>query len=163
MKPQPLDLEKLAELEHEQWIEWSKEIARTENISKERLERWKKLWIPYSKLSKEDKESDRKWARKVFERIEKACYFYWLYKDKPALLIKEHPEFKEEVENLRWLSNPNFEACRKDWFKQEYGGNITCNSCPSWVKGSCFEGEFIENIDFIEDYNEWLFKLAFRR
>ncbi len=60
-------LEKLAELEHIQWIEWSKNIASTEVISQERLERWKKLWIPYNELTEEQKEQDRIYARKILE------------------------------------------------------------------------------------------------
>lgn len=68
-------LEELAKLEHEQWIEWSKSIAKSEEISKERLERWKKYWVPYEELPEEVKEEDRKYARKVLtlikERIEK--------------------------------------------------------------------------------------------
>lgn len=58
------NIEEIAKLEHEQWISWSKTIAQTENISDERLKRWKKLWIPYSELCEEEKEQDRVWARK---------------------------------------------------------------------------------------------------
>ena len=57
-------LEKSAALEHEQWIQWSKEIAATEIISPERLARWKTLWVPYDQLTEEQKEQDREWARK---------------------------------------------------------------------------------------------------
>jgi hypothetical protein len=60
-------IEDLAELEHEQWIFWSKDIASKEKLSPERLERWKKLWIPYKDLTEEQKEQDRVWARKVLE------------------------------------------------------------------------------------------------
>lgn len=62
-------IEKLAELEHEQWIKWSQTIAEKENISEERLERWKKFWVPYSELDEETKEHDRVWARKVIEKV----------------------------------------------------------------------------------------------
>lgn len=63
-------IEKLAELEHKQWIHFSKNIAQTEKyISDERLKRWEKLWIPYHRLSERDKEQDRMWARKVLEII----------------------------------------------------------------------------------------------
>lgn len=58
-------VKELAELEHEQWVSWSKSIAKTENLSALRVERWRKLWKPYSQLSEEEKEQDRKWARKV--------------------------------------------------------------------------------------------------
>lgn len=63
-------LEKLAELEHEQWIEWSKELACKEALSKGRLERWQKYWHKYTLLSEPSKEHDRKWARKVLAILE---------------------------------------------------------------------------------------------
>ena len=58
-------IEKLAELEHEQWCQWSKNLVEKEKLSKERIDRWAKLWVPYSELSEEMKESDRIWARKA--------------------------------------------------------------------------------------------------
>ena len=62
-------VEEFAEIEHNQWVIWSKEIAKTENISKERLERWKKLWIPYKDLPEKVKEQDRIYARYVAEKV----------------------------------------------------------------------------------------------
>ncbi|KKK54109.1 hypothetical protein LCGC14_3088010, partial [marine sediment metagenome] len=56
--------EGLAELEHEQWIEWSKNIVRVEKLSPERIARWKKLWIPYADLTEEQKDQDRIWVDK---------------------------------------------------------------------------------------------------
>jgi len=64
-------LEKLAELEHNQWIEWSKEIAKTEKISPNRLARWIPLWKPYINLDQEIQEQDRKYARKILILLEK--------------------------------------------------------------------------------------------
>lgn len=61
--------EALAELEHEQWIAWSKNIAETENITLARLERWKKLWLPYSTLTEAEKDQDREWADKIINLI----------------------------------------------------------------------------------------------
>lgn len=58
-------LEKLAALEHEQWIAWSQNLTQNELLSYERLERWKALWIPYEQLTEEQKEQDRTWAAKV--------------------------------------------------------------------------------------------------
>lgn len=43
--------EGLAELEHEQWIKWSKSVAS--EVSPERRARWELLWIPYSELAEE--------------------------------------------------------------------------------------------------------------
>jgi len=80
-------IERLAELEHEQWIEWSKNIAPElsdlRNAASvplvkdslvlrttERLQRWSSFWIPYDKLNEKTKEQDRKWARKVLQIFE---------------------------------------------------------------------------------------------
>lgn len=57
--------EKLAELEHEQWCDWSRSVAETETLAPERLEAWKKRWIPYSELSEADKDMDREYADRV--------------------------------------------------------------------------------------------------
>jgi len=62
-------VEALAELEHNQWVCWSKDVSQKEKLSRERLRRWKGLWIPYSELSEEMKEEDRKWARKALKII----------------------------------------------------------------------------------------------
>jgi len=67
MKPNTI-LEKLADLEHEQWIEWSKSVAP--EVSETRKERWKKYWIPYSDLTEEVKDQDRKYAKKVLKILE---------------------------------------------------------------------------------------------
>jgi hypothetical protein len=62
-------IEKLASLEHEQWVYWSQQIAKVENISPDRLTRWKTLWVPYNRLPEDAKEHDRSWARKVVDLI----------------------------------------------------------------------------------------------
>lgn len=61
--------EKLAELEHEQWMEWSKSVAG--EVSESRLARWELYWVPYNELSEAVKEQDRIWARKVLQVIDK--------------------------------------------------------------------------------------------
>lgn len=64
-------LEKLAELEHKQWIRWSVEIAHNENISQKRMDRWFECWKDYKYLPEKVKNHDRKWARKAISLIEK--------------------------------------------------------------------------------------------
>lgn len=59
--------EALAELEHDKWVEWSKAIAEKEQVSPERLERWKGCWVPYAELSEEKKEIDRMYADRVLQ------------------------------------------------------------------------------------------------
>ena len=61
----------LAEIEHEQWIAWSKNIAETETISPARLERWKTLWCPYSMLTEAQKDQDREWGNKALSTLSK--------------------------------------------------------------------------------------------
>ena len=60
-------LERLAELEHFQWMEWSKSVAA--EVGAERRERWEAYWVPYAELPEELKEQDRKWARKVLAAL----------------------------------------------------------------------------------------------
>jgi len=61
-------LEELADLEHEQWMYWSKYVADEYDIPKELEENWEKNWQPYEDLSEDMKEKDRKWARKVHDK-----------------------------------------------------------------------------------------------
>ena len=56
-------LERVAEVEHEQWMAWSKNVAP--EVSPERQARWAKYWVPYRDLPEEVKELDREWARKA--------------------------------------------------------------------------------------------------
>ena len=62
-------LEKLAEIEHEQWMTWAAKLMETETLSPERLERWKKCMIPYKDLTEELKNYDRDWARKILVAV----------------------------------------------------------------------------------------------
>ena len=57
--------EGIANLEHDQWKTWSYTIAQQEEISPDRLERWKQCWIPYQQLPEDVKEHDRKWADQI--------------------------------------------------------------------------------------------------
>lgn len=63
-------IEKLADIEHKQWIPWSENISRNEKITEERYLRWRRLWVSYEELTEEQKEQDRVWARKVLQIFE---------------------------------------------------------------------------------------------
>jgi len=63
--------ERLAELEHEQWMYWAKNILKTEKISEERKRRWKQYFCDYKDLPEDIKDQDRIWADKVLEILEK--------------------------------------------------------------------------------------------
>lgn len=90
-------IERLSELEHIQWEDWSKELAKhleewktdlpeqpEEVIEKinNRLSRWETNWKPYSKLDEKTKDYDRKWAKIVLEEVKKL----WLPANKVVLI-----------------------------------------------------------------------------
>jgi len=60
--------EKLAELEHEQWMVWSKSIAQV-SLPIEIRKRWQKCWKPYNELTEQQKDQDRVWADKVLDLV----------------------------------------------------------------------------------------------
>jgi len=61
-------LEKLAELEHEQWQHWM--VYMLNNLTPKNIERWKwQVNTPYNMLTEAEKESDRIWARKMITEI----------------------------------------------------------------------------------------------
>jgi len=62
-------LERIARLEHEQWMAWSKDVAS--EVNPERRARWQKYWVPYEDLPEDIKELDRVWARKVLAELDK--------------------------------------------------------------------------------------------
>lgn len=62
-------LEKLAKLEHMQWMNWAKNLIKTEQLSKERITKWEGYFIPYNELPEAIKELDRNYARKILEII----------------------------------------------------------------------------------------------
>lgn len=68
-------LEQLAELEHEQWVEWTRGVAQ--DLWPERRKRWQEYWVPYNQLPELAKDFARKWAQKVLDILE-------TYKPRPA-------------------------------------------------------------------------------
>jgi len=62
-------IELLADIEHQQWMNWATTVMNTESISDERKERWKSYMVPYHQLSEEIKEYDREYARKVWSAV----------------------------------------------------------------------------------------------
>lgn len=62
-------LEKLAELEHNQWAVWTLYFLN-HLTCKDLIEKWKfQMVTKYSDLSEKDKEKDRVWARKIIEEL----------------------------------------------------------------------------------------------
>lgn len=63
-------IDRLADIEHRQWIQWAQKLIDTEpGLSASRVERWKKLMVPYAQLSEEWKEYDREWARHTLREV----------------------------------------------------------------------------------------------
>lgn len=71
-------IEKLAEIEHDQWRTWAHRLLATEpNLTEQRKKRWEELMCNYDELPEEWKEFDRQWALKVYE----ACKEYFTQAD----------------------------------------------------------------------------------
>ena len=59
-------LEKLAELEHQQWVEWTKYMLK--NMTPENIDKLnEQIKIPYKKLQNHEKVSSRECALKALE------------------------------------------------------------------------------------------------
>jgi len=69
-KEQDTNLESLARVAHEVWMDWAKNIIETEDISPERVKRWEEeCFMPYDELSEEMKELDREQAQKYLDAL----------------------------------------------------------------------------------------------
>ena len=79
---------------------------------------------------------------RIKQRIKSACEFYLRYKDNPELLVREHPEYKEKIEEIK----KEFISVIK---------NIKQSLIPDVIRGIALSIKY-------ELYNEWLFKLTFR-
>ena len=82
-------LDSVAEVEHNQWMFWSKSVSeelkkaivlgRTNKIDEccemlaNILRRWEKNWKPFSELSNDSKDDDRIWAEQVFSLMPNKC------------------------------------------------------------------------------------------
>lgn len=53
-----------------QWMSWSKQVADEEDISEERIERWRQYWVEYEELNEDVKDHDREWADHVLDILE---------------------------------------------------------------------------------------------
>lgn len=60
-------IERLARVEHDQWMAWSKSVAA--EVSAARRRAWELSWISYDDLSDKQKERDREWARRALAAI----------------------------------------------------------------------------------------------
>lgn len=73
--------------------------------------------------------------KEIKQRIKTACEFYLRYKNKPELLMEEHPEYKKQCEYFIH----EIEMASIGEFEPTHG-----------------------ELAHLMDYNEWLFKLTFK-
>jgi len=78
-------------------------------------------------------EFKNKLKQELKQRIKSACEFYLRYKDKPELLIKEHPEYEEEIDDIKKYSD-------KAFFREE-----DIQKYNEWLFKLAFKGVF-ENV-----------------
>lgn len=63
-------LEKLAAIEHRQWVQWATKLLQEEPyVSRSMRARWERLFVSYEDLPEEWKEYDREWARHVLRDV----------------------------------------------------------------------------------------------
>jgi hypothetical protein len=62
--------ERLASIEHDQWMAWSRALAADEHLSDQRLARWRRHWVPYEEMSEQARDVDRRWADRVLDILE---------------------------------------------------------------------------------------------
>jgi hypothetical protein len=63
-------IEKLANLEHEQWCYWTHQLVSAGRIPDWLVKKWKANWVRYADLPEEVKEMDREWARRALAIVE---------------------------------------------------------------------------------------------
>jgi len=69
-KGKELILDSIAEVLHESWINWTKDIAKNEDISVERRNRWDMYWkIDYCKIPLDEKKPEHEIAIRILRRL----------------------------------------------------------------------------------------------
>ena len=100
-------LEKLAELEHDQWMSWTKYLVENEpSLFPSLISKWYMNWKPYADLSEEEKEKDRIWARKALQIIDEINHHNPKKRDyvKFDKLWRLWDSFCDEVDFKIWTS-----------------------------------------------------------
>ena len=121
-------VEALSDLEHVQWMHWSKNVAYTLELAldaiehnhselaklliKDKLVGWKENWKPYSDLPDNIQEFDRIWARKAIGIVQEHKASVW---NKVRGKIKsEHSSCCEELKRIRKLLHQMDEVLKDD-------------------------------------------------
>jgi len=134
-KPRPLDF-----ISRRQILFLFPEITKKEWKRIDELLR-KEMGFPLDRVAGNINRKTWNYMREWFiECIKSACMFYLRYMDKPELLIKEHPEYLEELKKKCMPQVEEILSCIKLQVKTDKEVFVVC----------------------YEDYNKWLFKLAFK-
>jgi len=123
----------LADIEHQQWVVWSKKLAdelnwiRLDCLRKDmpnvmrrietRLKSWQKNWKPYKKLSEDTKDMDREWADKILDALPIRC---------PMYQCGGFMEAKERKVSKSFLAE-NWEH----WNGDEQSPDLICTNCKA--------------------------------
>ena len=89
------EVERLAALEHGQYISWTRSLASRGGIDPAIVAHWQSLDIPYDQLSEEQKNLDREWARRALSVVEKSD------DDTGAAWAAKH-RIEDEFEKAAW-------------------------------------------------------------
>ena len=81
-------IERLSRVVHNQWMDMAKNLSKEESLSKTRVDRWQKLFVPYDKLSEEMKEKDRYYARQYFKAYNNKKANSITHDDSESFLVK---------------------------------------------------------------------------
>jgi hypothetical protein len=64
-------IERLADLEHQEWMHWAKALIADEpNLDAKRVDHWRSSFVPYAALPEPVKDLDRTWSRRVLALLE---------------------------------------------------------------------------------------------
>ena len=132
-------IERLAELEHQQWSQWAgKLIDQEPHLSIERVERWKKLFGPYSELSEEWKDYDRAWAQKVIDIIYEYLGADTILDVDPSVILKFVSAIREMEKTLKFYGDvEQWQEPDKDlmyWTLWDDGNNIGFHEAADCLK-----------------------------
>jgi hypothetical protein len=140
-------IEKLADLEHRQWIHWSKEVSqlieeiinaltnpnlligekeRLWNKGMKKLVNWRKYWVPYEKLEEDVRDLDRRWALQAYELMPIKCPV-WQCGGILECVEREPPENRKD----------DRQGYPGDWQTPD----LICNNCRSMYRFQGFKKE----------------------
>jgi len=105
---------------HKTWMAWAQEIMDSENLSSERVTRWKNMMVDYAQLSDSDKQKDRNHVNNILaalgEEIVQAKTF-----DDRMISGKQNERVQIETQIIELQSREQTEQQTLDEFELEMG------------------------------------------